>query len=140
LATLSANERSGISDYSFRYQLSNSQTVIYYRVKVMQKNMGNKYSNTVLLRPVHVTKNTPLIFPNPSQGEVWMSLESSEKTQVAVSVSDMAGRLIKTLQIPVIQGNNLVSLNALTRQMAGVYIIKIKTADGETTQKLLLKK
>jgi hypothetical protein len=140
LTMLNANEKSGISDYSYRYLLNNNQTIIYYRIKVIEKNKGIKYSNTVLLRPVAVTKNTPLIFPNPTQGEAWMSLESSEKAVVTVSISDITGRLIETLKIPVNQGNNLVPLHTLMKQMDGVYIIKIKTTGGETARKLLLKK
>jgi hypothetical protein len=140
LAIMDATEKSGTSDYNYLHQLNNNQIIIYYRVKLIEKNQRNKYSNTVLLRPVvYGAKNIPLIFPNPSQGETWMSLESSAKASVTVSISDITGRVIKTLQIPVNEGNNLVSLSTLTKQMAGVYIIKIKAADGEVTQKLLLK-
>ena len=86
------------------------------------------------------TKNIPLIFPNPAQGETWMSLQSSEKTIVSIYLSDMSGRIIKILKIPLKKGNNLIPINELTKQAGGMYIVKVKSIDGETTQKLLLKK
>lgn len=140
LATIPAYERSGMADYAFRYVLDSNEPAIFYRIKVIGKNEVTKYSRTVLLRSGNDAKKTPLIFPNPTEGEAWMSLESSEKTVVSVYILDMTGRLIKTLKIPVNRGNNLLPLHELTEQIAGMYIVKVKSIDGETTQKVLLTK
>ena len=140
LAAIDANEKSGLMGYDFHYLLNNNAPLIYYRVKLIGKNKVNKYSNTLLFRTVQVIKNTALIFPNPTKGDVWMSLQSSAKAEVIVSISEITGRLIKTVKIPVVQGINLVSIHIPTEQNAGVYIVKVKTIDGEKTQKLLLKR
>ena len=142
LVTIPANEKSGIADYSFRELLNSDEpAAIYYRIGVIGKNGVTKYSNTILFHPGKAaTKNIPLIFPNPAQGETWMSLQSSEKTVVSIYLSDMSGRIIKILKIPVKKGNNLIQINEPTKQSGGMYIVKVKGIDGETTQKLLLKK
>lgn len=73
------------------------------------------------------------------QGEAFLSIESSGKTMVTIYLSDMTGRLISTLKLPVKQGNNLLSLHELTRQ-TGMYLVRIKSIDGESTQQLVIKK
>ncbi len=140
MATIPANKKSGIADYAFRYLIKSNEPKSFYRIRVVGKNEVAKYSNTVLLRSGNDSKKTTFIYPNPARGEVWLSLVSSEKTVVAVYISDMTGQLIKTLKIPVKQGDNLLPIQELTSQSAGMYFVKIVSIDGETTQKVLLRK
>ena len=104
-----------------------------------RKNNTVNYSNTITVNSERETKKNPLIFPNPAQGEAFLSIESSGKTMVSIYISDMSGRLVKTLKLPAKQGNNLLSLHELTRQ-TGMYLVKVKTMDGETIQQLVIKK
>jgi hypothetical protein len=140
LATIATNGKPGTTDYSYRYQSSGNEPVIFYRVNVVGGGDVTKYSNTVLLKPVNGSKNPLLIFPNPSAGDVWMSLESTGVSVANVTIADMTGRSVKKLQVPLIKGNNLIPLQDLDDQMAGIYIIRVKTVEGEITQKLILKK
>lgn len=142
LTSISAYERSGIADYTFRDMLNGIESsAIYYRIRLIEKNGATKYSNTILLNSGKSgAKNIPFVFPNPAHGEAWLSMESSQNAPVSIYLSDMAGRLIKTLKISVRQGKNLIPLHELVEQKSGMYILKVKSFDGETTQKLLLRK
>ena len=137
-ANLPAIQKTGMAEYVFS-QPTQSLRTIFYRIKIIQKNNAVKYSNTITVNSEKETKKNPLIFPNPAQGEAFLPIESSGKTMVCIYLSDMSGRLVKTLKLPVKQGNNLLSLHELTRQ-TGIYLVKIKTIDGETTQQLVIKK
>lgn len=140
IGTIPAKDISGKVEYTFRNQLNSNEPVIFYRVRVVGKNGVSKNSNTVLLKPGNDTKKFVSIFPNPAQGEVWLMLESSTLTTVNVHISDITGRAVKSLELPVRQGNNLIPLNALKGQVAGMYLVKVKSIDGESTQKIILKK
>ncbi|MEO6732990.1 MAG: T9SS type A sorting domain-containing protein [Ferruginibacter sp.] len=140
LATVPANGEAHLSDYTFSYLSDKNEPMEFYRIRVIGKNEANKYSNTILSRSLNVSKKAPLIFPNPVQGKAWLSLHSPTATIVAIYLSDMAGRLVKTIQIPVMQGDNVLALNDLAIQKAGVYIVKVKSIDGETIQKIVVKK
>ncbi len=139
LAGIQANSRTGTVDYSLSHQMNNNGVVTFYRVKVVGKNQGIQYSNTIQLKPAISDKTRPVIFPNPSNGEAWLAMESSETTIVNVFISDLSGRVVKTLKIPVNKGSALVPIHELTGRLSGMYFVKVKTPDGETTQKLLLK-
>ena len=140
LAAIPANEKSGIADYVFRYLPNTSAAAIFYRIRAVSKNQVTKYSSTILFKTGNDAGKAPLIFPNPTQGETWISLESSRKSVVYIYIIDMTGRAINTLKIPVKQGNNLLPLHGLAELAAGMYIVKIKSNNRETTQKVLLSK
>jgi len=79
-------------------------------------------------------------FPNPANKEVWISMESVEKAKISLTLSDMTGRLMQTVEIPVIQGHNILPLHKLVHLSPGMYFLKITTNHSETTRKLVLKK
>lgn len=138
MAHLLAIHKTDMAVYVFSQPTQNLR-IIFYRIKIIQKNNTVNYSNTITVNSERETKKNPLIFPNPAQGEAFLSIESSGKTMVSIYISDMSGRLVKTLKLPAKQGNNLLSLHELTRQ-TGMYLVKVKTMDGETIQQLVIKK
>jgi hypothetical protein len=138
MAYLPAIQKTGMAEYVFS-EPTQSLGKVFYRIKIIQKNNAIKYSNTISVNSEKATKKNTLIFPNPVQGEAFLSIESSGKTMVTIYLSDMTGRLISTLKLPVKQGDNLLSLHELTRQ-TGMYLVRVKSIDGETTQQLVIKK
>ena len=87
--------------------------------------------------PEGVTENTlsssVQIYPNPSNGLVYLTLP--ENTKVSVSVSNLLGSTVYSANL---SGSNKIYLNDLTK---GIYLIKIvNTANGESvTKRLILK-
>ncbi|MEO5648215.1 MAG: T9SS type A sorting domain-containing protein, partial [Chitinophagaceae bacterium] len=140
LVNIPADGRSGLAEYAYRYIQNNNDLATFYRIRIIGKNGVTKYSSTVLLRSRNDAKRTTLIFPNPVKGEAWLSLESSEKSVVTVYISEITGRLVKTFNLPVNMGNNMIPLREITEQKNGIYILKVKSKDGETTQKVIVTK
>ena len=142
LETTMPTTKSTIADYVFHKPLKGiDPSAIYFRIRLIQRNGNTKYTNTLLFNYENsFIKNIPFIFPNPAHNEAWLSIQSSQNTAVNIYLSDLTGRLIKTFKISVRKGNNKVLLSELIIQSATIYIVKIKSIDGETTQKLLLTK
>lgn len=141
LTSLRANDTRGIANYSIQYRIKNNDPVVYFRLKVIGKNGVSKQSRTISIQPGNpdITK-TPVIFPNPANREIWISLESVEKSRISIALSDVTGRMIQRLQIPVNQGANLLALHKLLQLSPGMYFVKISANNIETTQKLVFKK
>ena len=142
LETTMPTTKSTIADYVFHKPLKGiDPSAIYFRIRLIERNGNTKYTNTLLFNYENsFIKNIPFIFPNPAHNEAWLSIQSSQNTAVNIYLSDLTGRLIKTFKISVRKGNNKVLLSELIIQSATIYIVKIKSIDGETTQKLLLTK
>ena len=137
VAVLPAIQKTGMAGYVFSQPISLQKS--YYRIKIIEKDGTVKYSSTIKLNSEKEAKKIPIIFPNPTQGEAFVSIESSRTTMVSIYLTDMGGRLIKTLKLPVNKGNNLLSLHKLARQ-TGIYLVTVKSIDGETTQQLIIRK
>ncbi len=140
LAMIPANEQQGMASYEFPQLMNNESPVIYYRVKALGKTGSNKYSNTIAIRNNAGAKKEPVILPNPTTGQAWLSLEAVEKSMVIISLSDMTGRTIKIIRLAVNQGYNLLPVTELTTLPDAIYMVKIKSIGGEATQKLVLAK
>jgi hypothetical protein len=140
LITIPASRVTGSADYSHRYLRKLNDAAIFYRVKVVGKKEQVKYSNTVLVRGSGISKMKPVVFPNPIVREAWISMESTLKTEATIFISDVAGRLIKRIKMQVNKGTNLLPLNELADQTAGMYIVRIKSIDGDTSQKIMVTK
>jgi hypothetical protein len=140
LTTVNASATMGVADYVYRGVRKANDPAVFYRVKVVAITAQEKFSNTVLIRNGTAIKNTPAIFPNPVLKAAWVSIESSAKTTATIYISDVAGRLIQRVKLPLVRGSNLLALNDLAQQSAGMYIVRIKTLDSDTTQKVMVTK
>jgi len=78
------------------------------------------------------------VFPNPTTGEINVSLNFVEHQAVEISISDMSGKLIEKLES---DGFNQQNINFdLSGEASGVYVCKIKTKDQIITRKIVLQK
>lgn len=140
LTTIAALPNAGISDYKYRYMRKFNEPAVFYRVRVIGKNERVIFSGTVLVRNSVANKSRPVIFPNPTFDQAWISMESSMKNIATVYISDAAGRLLNRFKLHLNRGNNLLPLDELATQPAGMYIVRIKSADGEFSQKVMITK
>ncbi len=79
------------------------------------------------------------IYPNPVQGHATIQYNVSTASHISMQVYDMGGRLVTTL----LNGNATRGLHTLQvntgNMVAGMYLVKMVTADGTKTEKLLIK-
>jgi hypothetical protein len=139
LSSILPNNALDIADYSYSYLFSETNAaVVYYRIKVVGKDGKIKYSNVAVLRTALGSNTNVSIFPNPTHGELWMSLNSSVKEIADLYVWDPNGKLISITKIAIAKGENTLMLPRLSGKPKGNYLVKIKSANNDITQKVVL--
>ncbi|HTF04934.1 MAG TPA: T9SS type A sorting domain-containing protein [Bacteroidia bacterium] len=100
------------------------------------------YTQTVVITEVGIQDNdlanTLSIYPNPNNGQFTVSFEFAEQKDVVVEMIDVSGRVISSLN----QENVLTFKQELgDGELAdGIYFVRITTADGVVTKKIVVQK
>lgn len=80
--------------------------------------------------------STFTIYPNPASDQ--LNIVSTDVNQLAqISLTDLTGKTILSTPVQFINGNVSVSLNEL-KLTSGVYLVKIKTGNQETIQRVII--
>ena len=75
------------------------------------------------------------IYPNPNNGSFTVMVNSGIEQQVKVSLFDVTGKLVLAADKAISSGNNFI---ALETQVAGVYMLKIETADKAYNKRVVV--
>jgi len=78
------------------------------------------------------------IYPNPANNQVNVALSSTETANATLSVFNLMGQCVYTETVNVMEGNNVITVN-VNNLNAGIYMVNVKTAQGTSTQKLIVK-
>ena len=117
----------------------NSNTTVYYRLKIVDVDGSVMYSSIVALQP---GKNGGIsIYPNPAKsGNVNINLGQNLRGNVQVKVIDVNGRTVTTALYNVsVTGNGLLPVNVSTLGN-GVYNVQVIAANATATQRLIIQK
>lgn len=118
----------GTSNYSYRDN-SFSSGVNYYRLKIVERGNLLRYSviiKTVTDGDVH---NGFTIAPNPVVGNFSIVYHAVADGVVAISIKDVAGRIVHTLKENVNKGNNAIYIQNLPNWKSGMYFVTIQNGD-----------
>ncbi len=75
------------------------------------------------------------IYPNPNNGTFTVMINSGIEQQVKVSLFDVTGKLVLAADKTISSGNNFI---ALETQVAGVYMLKVETADKAYNKRVVV--
>ena len=78
------------------------------------------------------------LYPNPATDNVTVAFAATESANATLSIYNLMGQQVYAESIVVNEGNNMVRINTSAFQ-AGVYMVNIKTNQGTSTQKLIVK-
>ena len=139
LATLPAGDARGNASFEFEHaaELIFSD-IIFYRVKINGKNGAKKYSNVILLRKAKPGKTTGLLYPNPSNGDLWFSYISNKKEIADVLIFNNLGKLVSKTILPINVGENLLKLPGLNGFSKGTYLVRLQSEEINMSQKIIL--
>ena len=115
-----AGSGSPVRSYDFIDGAGNSNSL--YRILYKADNGSNSLSN-ILHTSCSVTTEELRVYPNPLRNEAILTLVSTTKTDVLITVSDSKGVSVKQLKIKLLEGNNPVQLD-LSGLANGVYLVK----------------
>jgi hypothetical protein len=128
---------------SFNYQdndLNVNSSVVYYRIKVVNKDGQFKYSNVLVVRLSSLATDKIRIMPNPASTAVNISLYSALKGEVEIKLVDMTGKLVLRRIEKIEAGNNTITLNQLNQLSDGIYSILLRINDRFEHERLVIKK
>jgi len=112
-----------------------------------QNNIGNINFNqdnaTKTIAPRHTTSvgnvagNAPSfsVYPNPARQNVTISWKNFTETEANLMITDIAGKVVTRDVVKLNSGSTATDISKL---QSGIYFIKMKTANVEYTQKLIV--
>ncbi|RMG81492.1 MAG: T9SS C-terminal target domain-containing protein [Bacteroidetes bacterium] len=112
-----------------------------YVIKVTDENGCQESSQIITVENMVGTRQTTLeravqLFPNPTDGRVFVKIDLSRQAWVEIAVMDVTGKTIEPLNGKLID-HNTFSLD-LSHQPAGVYWVKVMVDDDIVTRRLVL--
>jgi Secretion system C-terminal sorting domain len=79
--------------------------------------------------------NNVMLYPNPSKGNATVLFETTEATNLYLSVSDILGRVVYTAEVKLNSGTQNISIPS-AQFIEGLYNVKILTEKGSMTERL----
>ena len=125
-----AGKSATVKNYSFA-DVSPKKGNNFYRIKMVDLDNSRKFSDIK-----NVRNDALLVFslyPNPVQGNMVVEWNAETSGSVAITISDMNGRVIYNKESDVISGNNKVTIDA-SKFAKGVYNIKVTSEDDSYTR------
>lgn len=134
VGSVAANNSDGIHQYDFTDPgiTSLETAVVYYRLRQVDLDGSFVYSNVVSL-DIDQRKSTIVLYPNPVQSAMNLSIYLSQKEQLNWQLLDNSGRLIRHGRYNLSKGQTYVAENvgALPK---GIYFLEIR---GDKTRKVV---
>nr|WP_158638277.1 sulfatase-like hydrolase/transferase [Panacibacter ginsenosidivorans] len=96
-------------------------------------------NNSYVTKPAIQSQISVKIFPNPSTGNIIVSLDNQHAGIVAITVYDNAGKSVFKTTHLLNEGSNTINLQ-LSSLAAGIYTLDLKHKDFNQTINLLIKK
>jgi Secretion system C-terminal sorting domain len=126
--------KAGLTTYSFNDN-SSAGAIIYYRLKMIDKDGKFTYSKVVSVKQNSMTKT--VIFPNPVRSTATIQLQSEYAESIWLKIVGSDGRILTTKTYNLAAGNNLKALN-IEHLPSGVYAVVI--AGQNKTEHLIFSK
>lgn len=115
--------------------INNNAGILYYRIKVTDKNGITSYS---ALTTLHINKeNEVSVWPNPFVSKVSFNYNASNSGAINTRITDITGKTIKTQNFSVYKGLNGLTITDLQGIEPGNYFIEI--TDTHTGKKVNVK-
>jgi len=135
---LYANATPTLADYSFSYLLDKLHApVIYFRIKITGKDGRIKYSDVIVLRNGNAGKEATTIFPNPTAGELWLSVNATVTERAVITLFNAQGKLLQQSRVNIRVGENMIPLPVLLNHSAGIYMVTVQAQNKIITQKVI---
>jgi hypothetical protein len=131
---VSTTGKKGQEQYSFSETAD--QSIVYYRLKVRNKNESIAYSSILVMRSSIAAGNSLRILQNPVEHTLNVSHQSSKEESVAITVYNTLGVAIMKTKVIMHAGQNTLSFDA-TRMAKGSYILEVVSNTNRSTARFI---
>lgn len=127
---------SGNSNSSVSYTFNDQSPVKgsnYYRLKIVDND--NQYRFSAIRNIRNEGTADVAIYPNPAGGTLNLQINADDNDKALISVSDMSGKTVATMQSNINEGNNQLSMN-ISNLSTGSYLVKIHLNNDVIVKKI----
>jgi len=100
----------------------------YYRIKLVDRDGRYTYSSIVDLTRLSRAYGLVNVYPNPTSGDVNISLNTAKEGTLSLSIVDISGRLISHQNVSITQGEQVHTLE-MNDLSEGIYFVKMVGED-----------
>ncbi len=95
------------------------------------------YGVTVGLKENAIVDNPFNVYPNPSDGKIWLNFSNNSEQTISIEVYDLTGRVVHSEQQNFIPGDHKVEL-CLDNLINGLYMVKLRGEGLNKQQKIMV--
>ena len=110
--------------------ISNANFTVNENTQMIEQGLGTYIKN------ISATSFSFDIYPNPVKENAIISIELPSDSETLMTIVDITGKIVFTQISQLYKGKNTIAFNA--KNLKGLYLIKISTADGMSTKRLLV--
>jgi trimeric autotransporter adhesin len=134
------NNTNSISSYSFNDMNAVRQatgSLIYYRLKMVDRDGQFRYSPVVSVRLDKDAGNLFSVYPNPILSVAYLNAEVAATEAVTIRVSDAQGKIVSAKTIRLNAGNNVVPLDNVVTLKSGIYFLNFEAGGKRNVVKIV---
>ena len=103
-----------------------AQPVLYYRLKMIDKDGKFKYSGIVTVKSGNTRSLQVNVAPNPFIDKIQLQVQSETAAQAKINIRDLSGKLIESRSKFITAGSSIIEINSLDALQRGIYIVEIE--------------
>mgnify|MGYP001301491256 CR=1 FL=1 len=128
-----------INQYSFEdNNIPNDKSTLFYRIKAVNINQEFSYSKVVSLSKAYQKLNIN-VYPNPvNDGELTINFTELNGEKITLTMTDVSGKTIHNSEM-MIDNNQYYHYITMSNISKGLYLVSIKTEDGQMTSFKIIK-
>ncbi|MCC6287833.1 MAG: T9SS type A sorting domain-containing protein [Chitinophagaceae bacterium] len=128
----------GSGNNQYEWMDKSDVAVVYYRISIHSAAGKIMYSNTIKLSNNADTKNNIRLLQNPVHSNIFLEVNSERNGIIEIQLADITGRNVLRKMLNIQKGTNQLSINIPLNLSNNIYILKAKTADIETTKRVMI--
>lgn len=126
--------------YSFTDVLNTNSPIVYYRLKMVDKDGQYAYSKIVAIK-MNGTLNADefSVFPNPFITDIKAIITSSSDAIATIRILSTDGKEMLNRKVNVQKGDNVIVLNDFGSMSRGMYVMEVTTGTEKFVKKIVKK-
>ncbi len=119
---------------------NNNGSLIFYRLKLVDKDGSFKYSNHISVKPVISGITVKNLYPTIIRKNDQVSTEiiSDKARTMDLSIFDETGRSLQNIKLSLVTGNNKIYFTPRVNNLKGMLFVKFSTNNFQQTKSLIL--
>lgn len=124
-------------NYSYTDPINTLSGIIYYRLKMIDKDGNASYSRIIALKLNGSVLQDLSVFPNPFKDDIRIMISSEIDDNAVFRIISFDGKEMLIRKLSLQRGGNIIVLKDLQKLAAGSYILEVTTMKDKFIKKIL---